>query len=215
MTNFSWSLCEMPKEKYPAAVFLRWKFSTLLSANAAALCCICIILLHLDKNRCRTETSASAFPTTHSSSTRNALRLSKILSEECRKRRCILKTHCCPCSGLLCRLHYFCCTQPNLFPLLWWLNCFALKVGDPLGCLSLVIAYYYSRSNSFTAAEFWKPFKNECCRNKVVNRNEKAWDWDPQQQKSFVFQRSCFYSCLPLTISERKYSVPTGNALQL
>lgn len=50
--------CVSCQRKKSAAIFLRWKFSTLLSANAAALCCICIILSHLDKNRCRTETSA-------------------------------------------------------------------------------------------------------------------------------------------------------------
>lgn len=52
-----------------------------------------------------------------------------------------METHCCPCSGLLWGLRYFCCIQHHLFPLLCWLNCFALKVGDPIGCLTLVIAY--------------------------------------------------------------------------
>lgn len=121
--------CVSCQRKKSAAIFLRWKFSTLLSANAAALCCICIILSHLDKNRCRTETSAVCISLPYNTllQQRKCFETLKDFKWGMQKK----ETHCCPCSGLLWGLHYFCCTQHNLFPLLCWLNCFAWKVGDP------------------------------------------------------------------------------------
>lgn len=126
--------CMSCERNNPAAKFLGWKFSTLLCAKAAALCYICIILSHLGKNRCRTEISTAriSLPYDTQFKQKKCFETPSTLSEECRRRRCVSERQCCPCSGLFWELHYFCYTQLNLFSLLCRLNCFAMKVGDPL-----------------------------------------------------------------------------------
>lgn len=91
-------------------------------------------LLHLDKNRCRTETSTARISLSYDTrfQQKKSFYSLKALSEECRRRTCVSEGHCCPCGGLFWGLHYFCGMQHSLFSLLCRLNCFEIKVGDPL-----------------------------------------------------------------------------------
>lgn len=187
----------------PVAKFLGWKFSTLLRAKAAALCCICIILSHLGKNRCRTEISTAriSLPYDTQFKQKKCFETPSTLNEECRRRRCVSERYCCPWSGLFWGHHYFCYTQHNLFSLLCRLNCFAMKFGDPLEKVSCFGISLFLSSK--------KTFKNESFGNKVVDRNEEAWDPSPLSRNLLspcVCQLSCCSFCLLLMISEEKWT---------
>lgn len=89
MTNFSWSLCELPEKKN--LQLYSWDGSSqpcsvpTLQHYVASASFYCT-LIKIDAEQ-KPALCASAFPTTHYSSRGNALRLSKILSEECRRRK--------------------------------------------------------------------------------------------------------------------------------